>query len=397
MGRKFEQSMRYTLTIFDMSLSVEKMNVDKIYYFIGCEEIAPTTGKPHFQSYIELKKKCLSLKELNDIIGVKVDHAEKSRGTAEDNTDYINKLATKPEGFKKIEFGKIGQIKPPKYTKKADSFGDFGVPLDSEGKPIIQKKISIDDLMLNFIEDVKNGVKYNDLIIMHSTYFNKKFLQFNKIYNQFKPLKTYPISDKITLSKPYQVELMGALEDTNDREIIMVVDIDGGAGKTTTSKLIHNETVKNGLISQVVDTSKKSDLALAIREDVDIVNFDLSRSQEDYINFDAIESIKNGSIFSGKYDSQVKILDKQPKVYVNCNSLPADLYDKLSIDRVKIITVKNRGKEFNVYEKLTIDDYEELYNKGLFNRKPLYSSTFEGVGSSSYYDEPEYNNFVFQD
>ena len=37
------------------------------------------------------------------------------------------------------------------------------------------------------------------------------------------------------------------------------------------------------------------------------VVFDLSRSQESHVNYEVIESVKNGVVFSTKYESQMKV------------------------------------------------------------------------------------------
>ena len=66
------------------------------------------------------------------------------------------------------------------------------------------------------------------------------------------------------------------------------------------------------------------------------VLFIFPRSVEDYVSYDAIESVKDGIFFSGKYDSGM-CLFPNPHVYIFANFLP-DL-DKLTSDRWKIHTL----------------------------------------------------------
>ena len=52
-----------------------------------------------------------------------------------------------------------------------------------------------------------------------------------------------------------------------------------------------------------------------------IVVFDLSRSQETHVNYEVIESVKNGVCFSTKYESQMKVF-KTPHVVIMANFAP---------------------------------------------------------------------------
>lgn len=62
--------------------------------------------------------------------------------------------------------------------------------------------------------------------------------------------------------------------------------------------------------------------------------FDLTRTAQDHINWEVIESIKNGIMYSTKYGSRMKIY-KPPKMVVFMNKEP--VMDKLSADRYELI------------------------------------------------------------
>ena len=68
-----------------------------------------------------------------------------------------------------------------------------------------------------------------------------------------------------------------------------------------------------------------------------IVFFDFSRSNEDRINYDVIESIKNGMMFSTKYESVVRMYD-HPHVIIFANFMPS--LTKLSADRWDVRTLQ---------------------------------------------------------
>jgi len=116
-------------------------------------------------------------------------------------------------------------------------------------------------------------------------------------------------------------------EPTHPREIKWIVDKQGNNGKTFLSKYMQLQ----GAVR--FENGKSADLKKAYNGQ-ELVIFDLSRSQEDHINYEVMESIKNGTMFSGKYDSQSKLFDI-PKVIVFANFYPNE--EKLSADRWNII------------------------------------------------------------
>lgn len=68
-------------------------------------------------------------------------------------------------------------------------------------------------------------------------------------------------------------------------------------------------------------------------EDPKIIICDIPRTNLEYINYGAIESIKNGMIYSGKYEGGQCIFDN-PHVVVFANELPDG--SKMSRDRWRI-------------------------------------------------------------
>ena len=115
------------------------------------------------------------------------------------------------------------------------------------------------------------------------------------------------------------------------RSIRWYVDAKGDEGKTWMSEYLY---LKYNAI--VFETGKSADLAY-MYDDQPIIIFDLSRRQEDYINYNLIESFKNGRVQCPKYESCVKRF-KKPHVIVFSNFEP----DKtaLSDDRWNIIIMR---------------------------------------------------------
>lgn len=112
--------------------------------------------------------------------------------------------------------------------------------------------------------------------------------------------------------KKLEIEL---LEKPNDRKIIWICDNEGNMGKTVFCKYM---AIKHK--ATIIQSGKKSDIAYMI-DNPKIVLFNLSRTQESRINYDAIESIKDGMIMSSKYESKMKIFNP-PHVIIMSNFMP---------------------------------------------------------------------------
>ena len=144
---------------------------------------------------------------------------------------------------------------------------------------------------------------------------------------------------EIAFLKDWQRDVMDLIKSTNDdRSIHWVYDKDGGQGKT---KLCRH------LINEYGDTAayicgKSADMKYAIAKKVEsgynprLILLDFTRSLENYISYEGIESVKNGLFFSTKYESGTVMIDP-PVVICFANFLPDQT--KLSIDRWNIINI----------------------------------------------------------
>lgn len=118
----------------------------------------------------------------------------------------------------------------------------------------------------------------------------------------------------------------------SDRTIYWFHDSQGGLGKTTYAKHLAINYSPNFIYL----SGKASDIKSAISTMVEkgdepqICLFDFTRSMEEYISYEALESVKNGIFFNGKYESSM-VLFNIPHVIVFANFLPE--LRKLSADR----------------------------------------------------------------
>lgn len=101
----------------------------------------------------------------------------------------------------------------------------------------------------------------------------------------------------------YQKEIMNIInqEPENDRKIYWFWEPEGNRGKTSFCK--HLVMTRQAIYVN----GKGADIKYAVSEmlknsDIDIAIFDFVRTAEGYISYDALESIKNGIFFSGKYE-----------------------------------------------------------------------------------------------
>jgi hypothetical protein len=123
------------------------------------------------------------------------------------------------------------------------------------------------------------------------------------------------------------------LHEPNPREIIFIIDTTGNQGKSWFARYycdIHDN-------AQIIIPGKKADMAYTINQENRVFFLDCPRSKQgDFIQYDFLEELKNGYVFSGKYHSTIKTL-KTPHVVVLMNELPEE--GKLSEDRYKIINL----------------------------------------------------------
>lgn len=114
----------------------------------------------------------------------------------------------------------------------------------------------------------------------------------------------------------------------NDRTIWWYWDEKGGIGKSSFCKWAYVH-----LKAEVFKNSKSDNIAYAVSNNPKIIIFDLSRSIEGHINYGIIEDLKNGMVFSGKYESRTKVFNS-PRIIIFANFEPDTR--KMSMDRWNI-------------------------------------------------------------
>lgn len=135
--------------------------------------------------------------------------------------------------------------------------------------------------------------------------------------------------------RPWQQELYKQLVLPADkRRVIFCVDLRGNTGKSWFCDYYENLHSDD---TQVLNPGKKADMAMTLDPNIRVLFIDAPRSKQgEFIQYDFLEDVKNGRVFSGKYESGMKYL-KNCHVVVMMNEMP-DMR-KLSPDRYNIITL----------------------------------------------------------
>jgi len=134
--------------------------------------------------------------------------------------------------------------------------------------------------------------------------------------------------------RPWQEFALSLLSiEPDDRKVFWLYDTVGNMGKTAFCKYM---AAKKGAI--ILGNGSFSNLAFALGDNPTVVLFNLTRSIEGVVNYAAIESIKDGLMFSGKYESKMKLFNS-PHVMIFANFRPN--LSALSEDRWILVDLNN--------------------------------------------------------
>lgn len=264
---------------------------DQVRYIIYGREVGEN-GTPHLQGHVQFRdrKRASAVKRL---LGTDRVHIEVARSPAAS-----------------VE-----------YCKKSGDFTEKG------SMQVAGRRSDLDE----FKEDAKTGIlTLKEVREKHSSVY-AKYPRFVIEYLQ----DHYPVKEiEAHALRPWQADLVERLRrEPDDRSIVFIVDPTGNSGKTWFSQHIAKTFDK----VQILPPSKRNDMAYALDPTIRILFLDAPRSKQgEYIQYDFLEDVKNGYVFSPKYESRVKTL-KRVHVVVLMNEQP-DM-EKLSQDRYVIINI----------------------------------------------------------
>nr|WAE43157.1 MAG: replication associated protein [Cressdnaviricota sp.] len=155
--------------------------------------------------------------------------------------------------------------------------------------------------------------------------------------------------DIITVLRPWQQTIVNIVEsDTSDRTVHWFWETEGNYGKTVLCKyLVHHHDA-------IVLSGKNADCLYAIQQFVEtngyypsLCIFDIPRDSMEQISYTAIEKVKDGIFFSGKFKSGM-VMGNSPVVIVFANEPPNE--NRLSGDRWNVCNLRGESNSSSDYD-----------------------------------------------
>jgi len=240
------------------------------------------SGTPHVQGYV-IFSDAKNFTQAKRLLGPRI-HLEISKGTPAQASDY---------------------------SKKDGNFDEHGeCPGQSQGKRSDWERLR---------EWCKTQTKHPaDVELLEE--FPSLFGRYKKSVREFCNLLIKP--DPVSIGDPndWQRRLELQLDgEPDDRKIFFVVDEDGNSGKSWFSRyyfLKHQDKV------QLLGCGKRDDIAHAVDETKSIFFIDVPRTGMEFMQYSILEMIKDGVVFSPKYESRTKIMGHKSHIIIMCNEMP---------------------------------------------------------------------------
>nr|QKV51336.1 putative replication associated protein [Crucivirus sp.] len=266
------QHKRVCFTVFDENWLPDDIDRDKIKFFVGQEEICPDTQRHHWQCYAECFKR-RGWKKFEAAVGLPRGDDNKPRfhhsaaiASAEDNIAYCTKDASRMPNGERITFG------------------------DARPTRSVWDLIAI---------DIEKGMKLRDIKRKYVSTAGMYPTGLRDIYEVFKPVYREDAPEKW---KPWQQHIVDltATPCKDKSTIHWFWEPNGNAGKTTMSKYLYDHCG-----AFLVFNGKTADLAYPYDSEPIIV-FNFVMANEEKVNWQPIECLKDGIIYSSKYQSCLK-------------------------------------------------------------------------------------------
>lgn len=264
------------------------------YIVIGIEQAG--TGTPHLQGFFVLRRR-RRLAQVKEIPGLGRAHFEVTRGTNEQASTYCKK---------EHNYWERGDLCTPQ-GKRTDweRFKDWATSLDTP-----PSKFDI------------------------ASTFPSLYARYPRACREFLELfgPSPILLDPELPLRPWQQGLYEALEaPPDDRKIIFITDTRGNTGK---SWFVRWYMFKHPEKAQRLSIGRREDLAFAIDVSKSVFFFDIPRGQSEFMQYSVYEQLKDGLIFSSKYESGNKVLHGRAHVVIFMNEQPDR--NKLSADRYQV-------------------------------------------------------------
>lgn len=248
-------------------------------YLVYQRERCPTTGKLHWQGYCELFNPRKIPGFQKSIHPSEKFHVEKRRGTPQEARAYCMKEESRVEGTEPIEHGVFGT----KQGSRSD-LTDAVAALKTGGMKRVAEE-------------------HPEAYVRFHKGFQALQKELREVYVEPKPAKW----------RKWQKHILDIIDGpVHDKQITWVCDYKGDAGKTLLTRYLMSNA---GALYLAGATLKDAAFAFNGQK---IIIFDVPRDAMEHLNYGLIEKIKDGVVFSGKYEPEQKIYAK-PHVFVFAN------------------------------------------------------------------------------
>jgi len=268
-------------------------------------EVCPDTGRLHIQGFVVCAKnqRMSAMKKLHSTA-----HWELSKGSLEQCEAYCSKDETR---------------------------SDLAQPRTWGERPVQGKRTDLAeacDIVRNSIGNSKKRLR--DLADTHPEVIVKYARGIQLLSSLYEEVPDIPLPSNESLY-PWQQDVLSKLRLVPDnRKIIWVYDPEGNKGKSTLANICLIREFRNETIILEGDVAS---MAYAY-DNERIVFFDVTRTQAENLNhlYSFAEQLKNGRLFSRKYESRLKLFNPPHVVFLS-NSPPD--YSKWTYDRYDVMTI----------------------------------------------------------
>lgn len=284
-----DKMSKYTSVCFTLNNPTEAISWPSFVSYGVYQREKGAEGTEHFQGYAELssQQRLSALKKW-----LPTAHFEKRKGTAQQARDYCMK-------------------RDETYMEGPWEHGEFKLPTAG-------KRTDLDEVARLIEEEGLDAARQA---------YPGQFIRYHKGFQAYAQACKKRPRDAGFEPRPWQEHVLRVLrEEPNPRHIIWVHETRGNVGKSRLSHFLKCEMGAVELHGKVADMAHGYN-------DEPIVVFDVSRTQGDNMKhlYEFAEKLKNGSFFSPKYESGMKIFSPPHVVFFANFAPPSDAWSE---DRV---------------------------------------------------------------
>lgn len=267
------------------------LSLPKIRYAVFGFEVCPETKTPHLQGYFS-SRTAIRFNAAKAMVSTRA-HLEAAKGSEEVNFAYCSK------GSKFEEFGRRSSSGT---RSDLTAFMDAVKAGETDLKNLREKFPAVVAKYPRFVKDYIDDHTPLPDIPCH-------------------PLRDWQQELSLRLNRPPE-----------ERCIIFIVDPTGNNGKTWFAKYycrLHDQAV-------VLRPTKHADMAYCLPQKLRVLFLDCTRQQVEHLPYSFLEQVKDGLVFSNKYESRVK---HYPPVHVVVLLNKDPDMDALSADRYSLVNL----------------------------------------------------------